>query len=131
MRRFQTVRVTATGNLETGFARGIGDVDEDAVLDRLGAGVGEDQGIECGGVAGIGHGRVPCGTETEAIAPACQSRPRAWKLIESVGVTITWSSSVTSIVFSASRMRFVMSMSALEGSGSLEGCGCRATIALA
>ena len=27
------------GDVETGFARGVGDVDEDAVIDRLGAGV--------------------------------------------------------------------------------------------
>ena len=53
--------------------------------------------------------------------PARQSRPRAWKLTEPVGVTTTWSSSVTSIVFSASRMRPVMSMSALDGSGSPDG----------
>ena len=53
--------------------------------------------------------------------PIRQSRPRAWKLTEPVGVTTTWSSSVTSIVLSASRMRPVMSMSALDGSGSVEG----------
>ena len=64
------------GNPETGFARGFGDVDEDAVLDRLGAGVDGDDGIECGGVAGFGHGRVPRGKEREGIAAACQSRPR-------------------------------------------------------
>ena len=131
------------GNLETGFARGFGDVDEDAVLDRLGAGIGEDHGIECGGVAGLGHGRVPvrgryggdrsgrgagetgdgprrgyAGTglrgvgvagppapairaefpaptgellpgELRATGAARQSRPRAWKLTEPVGVTTT------------------------------------------
>ena len=46
------------GNLEARLAGGVGDVDEDAVLDRLGAGVGEDHGTECGGVGGLGHGRV-------------------------------------------------------------------------
>ena len=49
------------GNLEPRLARGIGDIDEDAVLDRLGAGVGEDHGTEWGDGGGIGHGRVPCG----------------------------------------------------------------------
>ena len=48
------------GDVETGFARGFGDVDEDAVLDCLGAGVGVDHGSECGGVAGLRlrHGRL-------------------------------------------------------------------------
>ena len=67
------------GNLEARLAGGFGDVDEDAVLDRLGAGVDGNDGIECGGVAGFGHGRAPCGKEWEAVAAAGQSSPRAWK----------------------------------------------------
>ena len=51
-------------------------------------------------------------------AAGSQSRPRSRKLSEPVGVTMTWSSSVTSIVFRASRMRPVMSISARDGSGS-------------
>ena len=47
------------GDGEARFARGVGDVDEDAVLDRLGAGVGVDHGTECGGNGGLGHGRIP------------------------------------------------------------------------
>ena len=119
------------GNLETRFARGFGDVDEDAVVDRLGAGVGEDHGIECGGVAGIGAWSGSLRERDGGDCSGLSEQAARLEAHESLGVTITWSSSVTSMVFSASRMRFVMSMSALEGSGSPEGCGCRATIALA
>ena len=71
------------------------------------------------GVAGLGHGRVPCWRGRDAITlRAGQSRPRALKLTEPVGVTMMWSSSVTSMVFSASLMHCVMSMSAVDGVGS-------------
>ena len=78
------------------------------------AAIGTGQGIfSDSGMVGL-----LCEEETEAVAAACQSSPRAWKLTEPVGVTMTWSSSVTPIDISASLMRCVMSMSAFDGFGS-------------
>ena len=83
------------------------------------------------GDTGLAEGRWIARRVGPVRSPASQSSPRCWKLTEPEGVTMTWSSSVTSIVFSASRRRPVMSMSALDGSGQPEGCGCSAMIALA
>ncbi len=85
-------------------------------------------GLGGGGSARRGADR---GRTGEVHRFAFQSNPLSWKLTEPVGVTIRWSSSVTSMVFSASRRRSVMAMSARDGSGEPPGWLWTAMTALA